>query len=104
MQAFIKNRAAIGVFTDGENNSGPAPVIAAIVNATLKGIRVHYGFLNPFAFPKPTWNRPLPIIFGGDPLHPRRSKRQSQRAEASMEPSVMQIQLKPSSIRSSARV
>lgn len=46
-RAFVKDRASIVVFTDGENNGGPNPVIAAIVDATLKGVRVHFGFLNP---------------------------------------------------------
>jgi hypothetical protein len=46
-RAFVKDRASIVVFTDGENSRGPAPVIQAIVAATLKGIRVHFGFLNP---------------------------------------------------------
>jgi len=45
--AFFKDRAAIFVFTDGQNNDGPIPVIQAIAGATLKGIRVHYGFLQP---------------------------------------------------------
>ena len=48
-RAFVKDRASIVVFTDGENNGGPVPVIAAIVQATLKGVRVHFGFLNPVA-------------------------------------------------------
>jgi len=47
LTTYIKNRAAIVVFTDGENNAGPLPVIQAILNARLKGIRVHYGFLSP---------------------------------------------------------
>ena len=51
--AFIQNKAAIVVLTDGENNSGPGPVIAAIAAATAKGIRTHYGFLSPFFSPAP---------------------------------------------------
>lgn len=49
---IIKNKAAITVFTDGDNNAGDLPVIQSIVKATLKGIRVHYGFLKPFSFSK----------------------------------------------------
>lgn len=52
-KAFIKDRAAMIVFTDGENGSGPVPVIQAIANATLKGIRVHYGFLQPLVSTPP---------------------------------------------------
>ena len=44
---LFSDRAAILVFTDGQNNSGDGPVINAIVAATLKGYRVHYGFLSP---------------------------------------------------------
>ncbi len=47
INAFFENRAAILVFTDGQNSGGPAPVIASIVNAISKGYRVHYGFLSP---------------------------------------------------------
>jgi hypothetical protein len=50
-RAFINNKSAIMVFTDGQNGNGPVPVIQAIANATLKGIRVHFGFLQPFASP-----------------------------------------------------
>ena len=53
-ESFFKDRAAILLFTDGQNNTGDGPVIAAIANATSKGIRVHYGFLNPFGSPKPS--------------------------------------------------
>ncbi len=52
LSGVLKNKAAITVFTDGQNNAGDIPVIQAIVNATLKGIRVHYGFLQPFVFAK----------------------------------------------------
>lgn len=47
ISGIIEDKASIIVFTDGENNAGPLPVIQAIVNATLKGIRVHLGFLMP---------------------------------------------------------
>ena len=47
LTTYIHNRAAIFVFTDGENNDGIIPVIESITAATLKGIRVHYGFLQP---------------------------------------------------------
>ncbi|MBL4661446.1 MAG: VWA domain-containing protein [Alcanivoracaceae bacterium] len=47
LSGIIEDKAAIALFTDGENNAGQTPVIQAIVNATLKGIRVHYGFLSP---------------------------------------------------------
>lgn len=52
LTGLLKDKAAIVVFTDGNNNAGPLPVIQAIVNATLKGVRVHYGFLNPISFTK----------------------------------------------------
>lgn len=55
--AFIRDKAAIVVLTDGENNAGPAPVIAAIAAATAKGIRTHYGFLSPFFSPSPLLGR-----------------------------------------------
>lgn len=51
--SFVRDRASILLFTDGQNNSGDGPVIAAIANATAKGYRVHYGFLNPFYSPIP---------------------------------------------------
>jgi hypothetical protein len=44
---FFENRAAILVFTDGQNSGGSAPVIASIVNAISKNYRIHYGFLSP---------------------------------------------------------
>lgn len=47
----FRDRSALLLFTDGENNSGQGPVIAAIVAATLKGYRVHYGFLSPLVSP-----------------------------------------------------
>lgn len=49
----LKDRAAILLFTDGDNNAGVAPVIAAIDAAGAKGYRVHYGFLQPQAPFKP---------------------------------------------------
>ena len=45
--ASLTNRAAICVFTDGENDDGVCPVIEAIARAIDRGIRVHYGFLSP---------------------------------------------------------
>jgi hypothetical protein len=60
----FQDRAAILVFTDGQNNNGPAPVITAIVNATLKGYRVHYGFLSPLV-PSPA-PRSTPVTETGE--------------------------------------
>ncbi len=51
-KGLVKDKSSIVVFTDGQNNAGPTPVIQAIVNATAKGIRTHYGFLQPFVFKK----------------------------------------------------
>ncbi|MDD8045110.1 MAG: VWA domain-containing protein, partial [Verrucomicrobiota bacterium] len=47
LSAFISGKAVICVFTDGENSAGPIPVIWSITAAIAKGIRVHYGILNP---------------------------------------------------------
>lgn len=51
MMGAFKDRSALLVFTDGDNNTGPGPVIAAIVSATAKGYRTHYGFLAPLVSP-----------------------------------------------------
>lgn len=42
-----EDHAAVLLFTDGENNDGDAPVIAAINYAWTNGVRVHYGWLQP---------------------------------------------------------
>jgi hypothetical protein len=76
-RAFIGGKSAIMVFTDGQNGAsdGDLSVIAAIVDATLKGIRVHYGFLSPFGSPIG-----LPTSGPGEsetPFNPRGSVAQS---------------------------
>lgn len=65
---IFQDRAALIVFTDGENGSGPAPVIAAIVSATSKGYRVHYGFLTPFGSPSQSSLASYAVSGPGDPL------------------------------------
>jgi uncharacterized repeat protein (TIGR01451 family) len=54
----LDNKMALAVLTDGENNSGPIPVIKAIMNARLKGIRVHYGHLQPLSTTRSRKNIP----------------------------------------------
>lgn len=60
LTGLIKNKAAVVVFTDGENNDGSIPVIEAIANATIKGIRVHLGFLDPYSFFNKAASFPIP--------------------------------------------
>jgi len=45
--AQTKEHSAVLLFTDGENNDGPVPVIEAIIRAWANGVRVHYGWLKP---------------------------------------------------------
>ena len=65
---LFNDRAALVVFTDGDNNNGPAPVISAIVAATAKGVRVHYGFLQPFFLPPPLPTGAAPQSGPGEPV------------------------------------
>lgn len=67
--SFFLNRSGILVFTDGANNSGPGPVIQAIVDATAKGIRVHYGFLQPLVAPA---TAPKSLNGDHDPAKPKK--------------------------------
>lgn len=67
---LVKDRASIIVFTDGENNDGPGPVILAIVNATLKGIRVHLGFLKPSSITRSKKLEYRSYEMNGDPITP----------------------------------
>lgn len=62
------DRAALVVFTDGDNNNGPAPVISAMVAAAAKGVRVHYGFLQPFFLPPPLAPGQVPPASPGEPV------------------------------------
>lgn len=64
--AGIEYHSAIFLFTDGENNAGPGPVITAIEAAWARGVRVHYGWLQPGPQPAPAK--------GGVTTYPKSSK------------------------------